>query len=92
MKTTTELYPKKGGKSVEEAPDELPDAETLYCDRCTSAVERLIQCEKCEMYLYSSCEKIPESVMATTVTYTGFVSIVTCWFVELLDKLVQLKV
>ena len=78
-KTSTEPYPKKGGKPQ----GDLTDPETLYCDRCTSDVERLIQCEKCEMYLCSSCEKIPESVMATIGEYSQI-----HWFCMYCDTLV----
>ena len=42
-KTSTEPCP-KGGKPE----GDLTDPKTLYCDRCTSDVERLIQCEKCK--------------------------------------------
>jgi len=48
-KASAEPYPKKVGKFTEE--DDSPDTESqLCCDRCTSAVERLIQCEKCACF------------------------------------------
>ena len=72
-KNATESYSKKGEKSEEDPSD----TESLCCDRCTSAVEFLIQCEKCKMYLCSDCEKIPESVMVSIARYIGFARIVT---------------
>ena len=36
----------------------------------TSAVNQLIQCEKCEMYLCAVCEKIPESRMKIVGDYS----------------------
>ena len=75
-KTTGEPYPRKGEK---------PDGEdTLYCDRCTSAVEQLIQCEKCEMYLCSGCEKVPENVMIIVGEYNQM-----HWFCQYCDPLVS---
>ena len=82
-KASAEPYPKKVGKFTEE--DDSPDTESqLCCDRCTSAVERLIQCEKCEMFLCSGCEKIPESVMAIIGEYTQ-----VHWFYQYCDMLVR---
>jgi len=79
-KASAEPCPKKAGKPTKE--DDSPDTESqLYCDRCTSAVERLIQCE---MYLCSGCEKIPESVMATIGEYTQ-----VHWFCQHCDTLVR---
>ena len=65
-----EPYPKKGGKT-----DGNSQEESLYCDRCTSAVDQLIQCEKCEMYLCAACEKIPENVMTIVGEYNQILSI-----------------
>ena len=60
-KSAAEPYPKKGG-----IPEGDAQKDSLYCDRCTGAVDQLIQCE---MYLCSACEKIPESVMSIVSEY-----------------------
>ena len=78
-KGSTEPYPKKGGKYDGDSQE-----ETLFCDRCTSAVDQLIQCEKCEMCLCAACEKIPENVMTMVSEYNQI-----HWFCQYCDAIVS---
>ena len=78
-KGSAEPYPKKGRKTDGDSQE-----ESLYCDRCTSAVDQLIQCEKCKMYLCAACEKIPENVMTTVGEYNQI-----HWFCQYCDVLVS---
>ena len=49
---------------INRADDSVTDAnrddspEENYCDRSTEKVDQLIQCERCEMWLCSICERI----------------------------------
>ena len=79
VKEAAEPYPKKVGK-----PNGDSQEESLFCDRCTSAVDQLIQCEKCEMYLCAVCEKIPESVMKIVGDYNQI-----HWFCQQCDTLIS---
>ena len=74
-KSTAEPYPKKGG-----IPEGDTQEDSLYCDRCTSAVNQSIQSELC---LCSACEKIPESIMSTVSEYNQI-----HWFCQYCDALV----
>ena len=59
--------PQQGNKRKNKPNDsklqELQDSDgtTLQyiCDSCTDSVDDLVQCERCEMWLCSGCEKVP---------------------------------
>ena len=71
----SEPYPKKNAQqlpskeqeepqpSVDQSTDTSQVNESLYCDKCTESVDHLIQCENCETWYCSSCEKVPTQVM-----------------------------
>ena len=55
----------KKNKSYHSDTQELEDTAAHYdiSDRCTDYVEDLIQCEHCEMWLCSKCEKVPPELI-----------------------------
>ena len=48
---------------MDQSTDTSQVNESLYCDKCTESVDHLSQCENCETWYCSSCEKVPTQVM-----------------------------
>ena len=65
-KQTAEPYSvsKKDNSSKEKDVSDSDDKETvLYCDKCTSAVECLLQCERCLVWHCLDCAKVTNNIM-----------------------------
>jgi len=56
----------------------------FYCDRCTSKVDDLVQCERCEMWLCGGCEKISADVINLIGSFSESR---IHWFCRICDKL-----
>lgn len=63
--------------------DDNDEGELVYCDRCTDQCDQLIQCERCEMWLCSNCEKVPDEV----ITLIGkFCEFRVHWYCKICEK------
>ena len=62
------------------------DSTTLQyiCDKCTNSVDNIVQCEWCEMWLCSDCEKVPLEVIRFTGKYS---ELRVHWFCTICGKL-----
>ena len=56
----------------------------FYCDTCTEKVDRLVQCERCEMSPSSGCERLAPEVIDFIGKYSEFC---VHWFCKICDKL-----
>ena len=60
------------GKTTSDTNDNDKD-ELAYCYRCTEQVDQLIiQCERCEMWLCSNCEKVPDEAISLIGKFCEF--------------------
>ena len=56
------------------------EQEEYFCDSCTEAVDDLVQCERCDMWL---CEKMSPEVINYIGEYSEFRA---HWFCKICDK------
>ena len=72
----------KKNKPSDNVPKEV-EQEEYFCDRCTEAVDDLVQCERCEMWLCAGCEKMSPEVINFIGEYNEFR---VHWFCKICDK------
>ena len=64
-KQTSEPYSRRDNNTEKKDASDTEEGEptVLYCDKCTSAVERLLQCEKCLIWYCLNCSKVINEVL-----------------------------
>ena len=76
--------PPKSSKEKKSKSGDTEDTDKLICDRCSVGVDQLVQCERCDMWLCTSCEGVPPEVINMIGNYS---ELRIHWFCKHCDEL-----